>query len=64
MGSNVQQILDNDSQKIVIGGVPVQEVDAENGAQYTLVNVKNRLRLGNLVIYVEEDQSLSGRRAN
>lgn len=64
VGSNVQQILDNDSQKIVIGGVPVQEVDAENGAQYTLVNVKNRLRLGNLVIYVEEDQSLSGRRAN
>lgn len=64
VGSNVKQVLDNDSQKIVIGGVPVQEVDAENGAQYTLVNVKNRLRLGNLVIYVEENGSLRGRRAN
>ena len=63
-GSNIKQVLDNDSQKIVVNGQVVQELNAANGAQYTSVNIKGRLRLGNLIIYVEADGSLAGRRAN
>lgn len=63
-GSNIKQVLDNDSQKIVVNGQVVQELNAKNGAQYTSVNIKDRLRLGNLIIYVEPDGSLAGRRAN
>lgn len=63
-GSNIKQVLDNDSQKIVVNGQVVQELNAANGAQYTSVNIKDRLRLGNLIIYVEADGSLAGRRAN
>lgn len=63
-GSNIKQVLDNDSQKIVVNGQVVQELNAANGAQYTSVKIKDRLQLGNLIIYVEADGSLAGRRAN
>lgn len=62
-GSNVKQVLDNDSQEIVIGGTVVQKVDAMNGAEYTAVKIKDRLQLGNLIIYIYSDGSLAGRKA-
>lgn len=63
-GSNIKQVLDNDSQKIVVNGQVVQELNATNGAQYTSVTIKDRLRLGNLMIYVYPDGSIAERRAN
>lgn len=62
-GSNVKQVLDNDSQEIVIGGTVVQKVDATNGAEYTAVKIKDRLQLGNLIIYIYSDGSIAGRKA-
>lgn len=62
-GSSVKQVLDNDSQEIIIGGTVVQKVDAMNGAEYTSVKIKDRLQLGNLIIYIYSDGSIAGRKA-
>ena len=63
-GSNIKQVLDNDSQKIIVNGQVVQELNAADGARYTSAKIEKHLRLGNLIIYVEPDGSIAGRRAN
>lgn len=62
-GSKVKQVLDNDSQKIYVNGQVVQELDAEDGASYSSVRIREMLTLGDLLITVESDGSTTGRRA-
>lgn len=70
LNSAVKTVLDNTSWKLMIGDTVVQKVDATDGAQFTAIKIAAlasgdtpSLTLGDLMIVVESDGSLTGRKA-
>lgn len=69
LNSAVKTVLDNSSWKLKIQDTVVQQVDAQNGAQFSSITIKAltsgatpSLVLGNLTIIVESDGTVTGRK--